>query len=85
MSTPPRAADGEAPAPGSPSLATARRGSRVAASSVLASGTGPALPDVGSADDSRFFDLSGDSPATDASSMCRRMPRMPLPNPSTEL
>ncbi|WP_329338018.1 hypothetical protein OG866_25100 [Streptomyces sp. NBC_00663] len=46
------------------SRATASRGSRA---SVLASGTGPALPDVGSADDSRCFDLSGDSPATDAS------------------
>ncbi|CAM5314512.1 hypothetical protein TPAU25S_00947 [Tsukamurella paurometabola] len=42
-------------------------------------GTGPALPDVGSADDSRCFDLSGDSPATDASSM-RRTPRVRHPN-----
>ncbi|EFL40819.1 serine/arginine repetitive matrix protein 1 [Streptomyces griseoflavus Tu4000] len=54
------------------SRATANRGSRF-------SGTGPALPDVGSADDSRCFDLSGDSPATDASSLCRT-PRVRQPN-----
>ncbi|CAM5722071.1 hypothetical protein SGLAM104S_05628 [Streptomyces glaucescens] len=61
-----------------PARATARRGS---SASRLASGTGPALPDVGSADDSRCFDLSGDSPATDASSM----PHVPvrLPNRTT--
>ncbi|MFE9683229.1 hypothetical protein [Streptomyces sp. NPDC006285] len=44
---------------GTVSRATARRGS----------GTGALLPDVGSADDSCCFDLSGDSPATDASSV----------------
>ncbi|WP_242435783.1 hypothetical protein [Streptomyces sp. Root369] len=59
VSTPPREMD---------SRATASRGSRA---ELLASGTGLALPDVGSPDDSRCFDLSGDSPATDASSMCR--------------
>ncbi|GHF04095.1 hypothetical protein GCM10018772_31440 [Streptomyces fumanus] len=55
------------------SRATVSRGSRGSpaprSDSVRASGTGPALPDVGSADDSRCFDLSGDSPATDASSI----------------
>ncbi len=57
---------------GSASRATAKRGSRSA-------GTGPALPDVVSVDDSRCFDLSGDSPATDASSM-RRTHRVRHPN-----
>lgn len=47
------------------SLATASRGS----------GTGALLPDVGSADDSCCFDLSGDSPATGASSMCHNSVR----------
>ncbi|MGH1554846.1 hypothetical protein ACRAWF_31710 [Streptomyces sp. L7] len=70
VSTPPRWDDGDVA-----SRATARRGSR----SDLASGTGLALPDVGSADDSRCFDLSGDSPATDASSMSRT-PTVRQPN-----
>ncbi|MGA5896549.1 hypothetical protein [Streptomyces venetus] len=70
MSTPPRVEDLFA------SLAIASRGS---AGSLLASGTGLALPDVRSADDSRCFDLSGDSPATDASSS-RRTPRVRVPN-----
>ncbi|MBB6415424.1 hypothetical protein HDC93_000980 [Streptomyces sp. AK010] len=63
---PPRAEDFSA------SRATASRGS---AASLLASGTGLALPDVFRADDSRCFDLSGDSPATDASSSRRCCPR----------
>ena len=72
VSTPPRAVD-------SRSRATASRGSRAPApDSLLAPGTGPALPDVGSSDDSRCFDLSGDSPATDASSV--RTPSVRLPN-----
>ncbi|BFO22397.1 hypothetical protein SHKM778_87850 [Streptomyces sp. KM77-8] len=58
--------------PGPASWLTVSRGSRFP-------GTGPALPDVGSADDSRCFDLSGDSPATDASSMCRTL-RVRQPN-----
>ncbi|CAM5558171.1 hypothetical protein STENM223S_11147 [Streptomyces tendae] len=70
VSTPPRD-----PAPPAERFASSRaapsRGSRCSLASVLASGTGPALPDVGSSDDSRCFDLSGDSPATDASSMRR--------------
>ncbi|MFC5669832.1 hypothetical protein [Streptomyces incanus] len=58
---------------------TAKRGSRFPAAppSLLASGTGPALPGVGSADDSRCFDLSGDSPATDASIHAPRVARTP--------
>ncbi len=59
VSMPPRETD---------SRATASRGS---GEELLASGTGLALPGVGSPDDSRCFDLSGDSPATDASSICR--------------
>ncbi|WGD42345.1 hypothetical protein [Streptomyces cathayae] len=59
---------------------TVNRGSRFSvepSASLLASGTGPALPGVGSADDSRCFDLSGDSPATDASSVRRASARTP--------
>ncbi|MFJ9629064.1 hypothetical protein ACIRU8_15330 [Streptomyces sp. NPDC101175] len=70
VSTPPRWDDVDVD-----SRATAMRGSR----SDLASGTGLALPGVGSADDSRCFDLSGDSPATDASSMSRT-PTVRQPN-----
>ncbi|WP_406726944.1 hypothetical protein WJ438_23195 [Streptomyces sp. GD-15H] len=60
-------------------LAVSRGSRRAVESSVslLASGTGPALPGVGSADDSRCFDLSGDSPATDASSVRRASARTP--------
>ncbi|WP_369235404.1 hypothetical protein AB5J56_25720 [Streptomyces sp. R21] len=66
------------------SRATAKRGSTGAEADAdavgrVGPGTGTGVPDVGSADDvddSCCFDLSGDSPATDASSMRRP----PAPN-----